>query len=277
VKVVISNAEGQSTTFADGFEFYVNDGSVPAPVLTAIAPNTGPASGGTVAMVTGDHFQDGVLLFVGRSPGTEVVVADPKMLTGTLPAGDVGSADVEVTNPDGQTTKLEVAFAYSDADDAPPVLSAVSPQAGTTAGGTVVGLSGTNFRPGALVFFGGRLATAVTTRGNTASATTPPGAAGVVDVSITNPDGRSAVLRRGYNYYLGGPVISRITPNFGPPDGGSEVVIDGRSFDERVLATIGGTPLQGLRRIDSRSLVGLTPAGPVGAAGGLGPAAPTGP
>ncbi len=266
VNVVISSSEGQSTTFADGFEFYVKDGTVPAPSLAAIAPNTGPASGGTVALVTGDHFQEGILLFVGRAPGSDVVVADAMTLTGTLPAGEVGAADVEVTNPDGQTTKLEAAFAYSSAEGVPPVLSAVSPVAGSTAGGTVVGLAGSGFKPGAVIFFGGRLASAVTVQGTAASATTPPGAPGVVDVAITNPDGRSSVLRRGYNYYVGGPVLSRITPNFGPPDGGTEVVIDGRNFDDRVVATLGGSSLQGLRRIDDRSLVGTTPAGPVGAA-----------
>jgi hypothetical protein len=266
VNVVISSAEGQSTTFTDGFEFYEKDGSVPAPLLTAINPNTGPASGGTVALVTGDHFQEGILLFVGRSPGSDVVVADAMTLSGTLPPGDVGSADVEVTNPDGQTTKLEAAFAYSSAEGVAPVLSAVTPVAGTTLGGTVVGLSGTNLKAGMIVFFGGRLASAVTTQGTTASATTPPGAPGVVDVAVTNPDGRSAVLRRGYNYYVGGPIISRITPNFGPPDGGTEVVLDGRNFGDRVVATIGGSTIQALRRIDERSLVGLTPAGPAGAA-----------
>ena len=155
VNVVISSPEGQSTTFTDGFEYYVNDGSVPPPTLSSIFPNTGPASGGTVALVTGDKFQSEILLFVGRSPASDVVVADDKMtLSGTLPAGDVGSADVEVTNPDGQTAILSLAFAYSDTDGVPPVLSAVSPVAGTTQGGPVVGLAGSHFKAGALIFFG---------------------------------------------------------------------------------------------------------------------------
>lgn len=266
VNIVISSADGQSTTFTDGFEYYVNDGSVSPPGLSGINPNTGPASGGTVALVTGDHFSDGILLFVGRSPASDVVVADPQTLSGTLPAGDVGSADVEVTNPDGQTTKLTGAFAYSDADGVPPVLSAISPVAGSTQGGTQVALAGTNFRAGALIFFGGRTATGVTVMGTSASGATPAGAPGVVDVAITNPDGRSAVLRRGYNYYVGGPVISRITPNFGPPDGGTDVLIEGRNFSERTLVTIGGSVLQASRRVDDRAITGTTPAGPVGAA-----------
>ena len=266
VNVVVSSPEGQSTTFSDGFEYYVNDGSVPPPSLSAINPNTGPTTGGTVALVTGDEFQDGILLFVGRGVATDVVVADKQTLSGTLPPGDVGAADVEVTNPDGQTAKLTAAFAYSDADGVPPVLSAVSPIAGSTAGGTVVGLAGSNFKAGALIFFGGRIATGVTVMGTSASGTTPQGAPGVVDVAITNPDGRSAVLRRGYNYYVGGPVVSRVTPNFGPPDGGTDVVVEGRNFGDRTQVTFGGSTLQRLRRIDDRAIAGTSPAGPVGAA-----------
>ena len=266
VNVVISSPEGQSTTFNDGFQYYVNDGTVPPPSLSAIKPNTGPSSGGTVALVTGGKFQDGILLFVGRGPATDVVVADPATLSGTLPPGAAGAADVEVTNPDGQTALLSLAFAYSENDGVPPVLSAASPVAGTTQGGTVVSLAGSNFKGGAIVFFGGRLATGVTVMGTSVTGISPAGAPGVVDVAITNPDGRSGVLRRGYNYYVGGPVVSRVTPNFGPPDGGTDVLVEGRNFSDRTVVTLGGSSLQRLRRIDERAITGTSPAGPVGAA-----------
>ena len=267
VNVVVASPEGQSTSFTDGFEYYQKDATTAAPpTLSSIQPNTGPTSGGTVALVTGDLFQDGALLFVGRSPATDVVVADPMTMTGVLPAGDEGTVDVEVTNPDGQTAKLPAAFAYSAADGVPPVLSAISPIAGTTLGGTTVVLAGTGFKPGALIFFGGRTASGVTVMPTSATGATPPGAPGVVDVAITNPDGRSSILRRGYNFYVGGPVISRVSPNFGPPDGGTEVTLDGRNFSERVVATFGGKVLSGLRRVDDRTLIGTSPAGPAGAA-----------
>jgi hypothetical protein len=112
VNVVVSSADGLSTTFTGGFEYYERDANTAGPPsLSSIQPNTGPTSGGTVALVTGDRFQDGALLFVGRSPASDVVVSDPMTLSGTLPPGEVGPADVEVTNPDGQTARLEAAFA----------------------------------------------------------------------------------------------------------------------------------------------------------------------
>ncbi len=265
VKVVVTGPEGQSTTFADGFTYYVKDtNTAPPPVVSSIQPNTGPASGGTVALVTGGELQDGALLFVGRSPASDVVVADAQHLSGTLPPNDVGAADVEVTNPDGQTVKLAEAFAYYDGEGVGPVIAGVSPLAGTTSGGTTVSIAGANFKAGALVFFGGKTGGNVTVGSVAVTASTPPSGPGVVDVAVTNPDGRSAVARRAYNYYLGGPVIARITPNFGPPDGGTDVVIEGRHFDDRIIASIGGRAIAGLRRIDDRTLSGTTPGGPAG-------------
>ncbi|MBL8922160.1 MAG: IPT/TIG domain-containing protein [Myxococcaceae bacterium] len=262
VNVVVSSAEGQTTTFRDGFEYYVKDGTTaPAPTLSAIAPNTGPASGGTVALVTGTGLQSGAILLIGRAPASDVVVVDATSLSGMLPANPVGTSDVEVTNPDGQSAVLPGAFAYSDAEGVGPVISAISPIAGSTTGGTLVTVGGSNFRSGALVFFGGKLATASNTTPVAVSVASPPSVPGVVDVAITNPDGRSAIARGAYNYYVGGPVIARITPAFGPLDGGTDVVLDGRNFQQRITGTVGGRALQNVRRIDDRSITASTPRG----------------
>ncbi len=262
VNVVVASAEGQATTFKDGFEYYAKDGTTAAPpTISAILPNTGPSSGGTVAFVTGTGLQTGAILLVGRAPATDVVVVTATSMSGVLSANAVGTADVEVTNPDGQTARLEGAFAYAEADGVGPVISIVSPIAGSTTGGTVVTIGGSNFRSGALVFFGGRRATVTGTTPVAISVESPPAGPGVVDVAVTNPDGRSSVARGAYNYYVGGPVISRITPSFGPVDGGTDLVIDGRNFQQRATGTIGGRALQNVRRIDERSITATTPRG----------------
>ncbi len=262
VNVVVSSAEGQSTTFKDGFEYYVKDGSTAAaPTLSAIAPNTGPASGGTVALVTGTGLQTGAILLVGRAPATDVVVVSATTLSGVLPPNPVGTTDVEVTNPDGQSAKLEGAFAYSEADGVGPVIAAVSPIAGSTTGGTIVTIGGSNFRSGALVFFGGKPAMVQGSSPVAVTVSSPAAVPGVVDVAVTNPDGRSSVARGAYNYYVGGPLISRITPNFGPLDGGTDVLIDGRNFQQRVTGSVDGRALQNVRRIDDRSITATTPRG----------------
>src|SRR5439155_2787111 len=113
---------------------------------------------------------------------------------------------------------------------------AVSPLAGPTPGGTTVTLAGSGMEPGALVFFGGRPASGVQKVVAGLTAITPASPQGVVDVAVTNPDdGRSAVARNAYNFYVGGPVVSHVEPNFGPPAGGTAVTITGRNFKSGVI------------------------------------------
>jgi IPT/TIG domain/Putative Ig domain len=118
-----------------------------------------------------------------------------------------------------------------------PTLTAISPTAGSTSGGTVVKLTGTNFVSGAKVWFGTNQSPTVTfVNSTTMNAVTPPstlpGLEGTVSVSMTNPDGQSAtytVQQGGYIYDLP-PTVTSVTPNPGPPQGGVTVLINGQYF-----------------------------------------------
>lgn len=73
---------------------------------------------------------------------------------------------------------------------APPTVSAVSPNNGPTAGGTVVTITGTHFEPGASVTFGGTPAGTVGfVNDTTLTAVTPAHATGAVAVAITTDHG----------------------------------------------------------------------------------------
>lgn len=268
VDVVVTSADGLTARLADGFTYYARDAAtLPPPEVTSIAPNTGPAAGGTYALVTGDKIQDGALLFVGRAPASEVVATAPSLISGRLGPGDVGSADVEVTNPDGQSGRLSNAFAYYAEEGPGPTIAGLSPMSGPTVGGTPVDVVGKGFRAGALVLFGGRPASGVVATGEAAlSSRTPNGNPGVVDVAVTNPDGRSDVLRGAFNFYDSGPVISSVEPNFGPVGGGTAVAIHGRHFDKKAVATLGGQTVGSLAWVDDRMLTGVTGPGRTGAA-----------
>ena len=77
-------------------------------------------------------------------------------------------------------------------------MSSVSPNNGSTTGGTAVTITGTNFAAGATVTFGGTAATnVVVVNSTTITATTPLHAAGAVTVTVTNPVGRVEVWRTG--------------------------------------------------------------------------------
>jgi hypothetical protein len=87
----------------------------------------------------------------------------------------------------------------------PPTISGISPSSGSTAGGTTVTLTGTNFASGATVSIGGVAATGVTVPSATSlRAVTGPRAAGVVDVVVTVGT-QSATLARGYTYAVSAP------------------------------------------------------------------------
>jgi hypothetical protein len=82
-----------------------------------------------------------------------------------------------------------------------PVLSSVSPNHGSTAGGLQVTLTGQNFVSGAKVAFGGAAATNVILVSVTQlTAVTPAHRQGSVSVVLTNPDGQSATLSGGFTY-----------------------------------------------------------------------------
>jgi hypothetical protein len=75
----------------------------------------------------------------------------------------------------------------------PPTVTALAPNSGTTAGGTPVVLTGTNFQGVTAVAFGANPASSFTyVNPTTIDATSPAGSAGVINVTVTTPLGTSA-------------------------------------------------------------------------------------
>src|SRR5205085_2904422 len=94
-----------------------------------------------------------------------------------------------------------------------PNVSSITPNSGTTAGGTSVMISGANFVSGASVNIGGTAATGVSVNNSTSiTATTPAHAAGAANVVVTNPDNQSGTLASGFTFTA-------------PPAGASNIVI----------------------------------------------------
>ena len=82
-----------------------------------------------------------------------------------------------------------------------PTVTSVSPNSGTTAGGTAVTITGANFATGATVMFGSAAATSVVVvSGTQITATTPAGTAGAALVTVSNPGGQSGALAGGFTY-----------------------------------------------------------------------------
>jgi hypothetical protein len=140
----------------------------------------------------------------------------------------------------------------------------IVPAAGSSNGGTAVTISGTGFRSPASVAFsnlgtGGAATSVVVVNSSTITAVAPPHAAGLADVVVMNPDQQTGTLRGGYTY-LPAPTVSSISPNGGPPAGGTAVTIAGTNFVAPATVTIGGTAATGVAVTSPTTITATTPA-----------------
>ena len=108
------------------------------------------------------------------------------------------------------------------ANDTPPHLASVSPDTGDTSNGTQVTLTGSDFQAGAAVYFGTQLGRVTQTKDSqTITALAPPQNAGVVDVSVINPDDRGDKLTQAFTYPAA--VASGSTPSGSGGGGGGSL------------------------------------------------------
>jgi len=83
----------------------------------------------------------------------------------------------------------------------------VAPATGSSAGGTSVTITGTDFQSGAAVTFGGVAAATINVvDANTITATTPAHPAGTFDIVVTNPGSAGATLSPGFTFVVINPV-----------------------------------------------------------------------
>jgi flagellin-like hook-associated protein FlgL len=230
------------------------------PTVTGISPTGGPAAGGTRVAITGTDFTStNTSVTFGGTPATvNLDVTGPTTSAALLrvdtPAHALGPADVVVTTLAGASAPFS--FLYAPV----PTVTSVrvtgdppgTPARGPTTGGTKVTITGTDFLPGAQVFFGGLPPAGVAaTNVLSPSPTTitadspvfalPAHSPGLVDVTVRNPDGQVGTLAGSFEYFkLPGPVISLATPTTGPRAGGTPVKITGSNFRSGVVVEIGG-------------------------------------
>lgn len=86
------------------------------PIVTSIAPPSGPAAGGTLITLSGAHFAVGMTVTIAGLSCTEVTVLSPGSATCVTPGGDLGPADVVVTTEVGPVA-LVGAFTYTASGD----------------------------------------------------------------------------------------------------------------------------------------------------------------
>jgi hypothetical protein len=215
------------------------------PAVASISPATGPAAGGTAFVAPGSHLTADCTLSFGGVPAADVTIGPDGMLHGLTPPHALGTVDAILTCG-ASTFVLADAFTYLPS---PPSLVAVSPTFGSTAGGTLVRATGTNFQSGCWMFFDGVAATVVEFE-STASmiASVPPRAAtGLVATSIRCGNDE-ATLPASYAYSSANESaasIISIDPLIGAP--GESVTITGSRFRADDAVDFDGTPATILR------------------------------
>lgn len=151
-----------------------------AGTVAGISPADGATAGGYEMTITGTGFgtTPGTVTIGGNAAGfvtwsdTEVDVV--------VPPGEPGTVPVVVTDSTGDVSNA-LSFTY----DA-PLISGLSPSAVSTAGGTPVALTGTNFgTPPGTVSIGNDTATIVSWSDNAIVISTPAEAAGSATLTVT--------------------------------------------------------------------------------------------
>jgi hypothetical protein len=212
----------------------------PPPTLSSLLPTSGPTTGGTAVRLTGTNFVAGATAAFGGVAAVGCATSPPTTISCLTPAHDAGPVDVTVRNPDGQTSTLTAAFTYVSTA---PTLASVNPASGPTAGGQPVTLIGSNLDPAITVAIGGIAVAVSPTPAPTSTSIavrTPAHAAGVVDITVRNPDGQAFTLAGAYTYLapaFPAPTISLVAPNIGTAAGGQSVIVVGTGFQTGAFVT----------------------------------------
>jgi hypothetical protein len=187
IDITVATPSGISATSAADQFTYMSQ--VP-PVVTGVAPASGSAGGCNQVIIHGSGFSGTSLVMFGSKPAGSQVVSSDTVLFATVPPGAVGTVDVQVTTPLG-TSAISPADRYTYTKL--PGVNAVKPSIGPPAGGTAVLITGVGFSTATAVAFGGTPATSFTIKNDGhIMAVSPPGT-GTVDVTVTNPQGTSAI------------------------------------------------------------------------------------
>jgi hypothetical protein len=136
----------------------------------------------------------------------------------------------------------------------------ISPNQGSTGGGTAVTITGTNLSNTSAVMFGSNPATNVINVSPTQVTVVSPAGTGTVGVTVTTPGGTSNPVPF---FYVGAPFKSSLSASSGPSTGGNTITINGTGLSTANSVSFGGNTATPTVLSDS-SLSVVVPAGTAG-------------
>ncbi|QDK77941.1 T9SS type A sorting domain-containing protein [Spirosoma sp. KCTC 42546] len=222
--VIVTRSDGQVSSSVQV--------SYDPPFITSISPASGPTTGGTPVTLTGLNFGNtSALVTIGGRPSS-VSSQSPTQLVVTRPAGQVGAQPIVVTA--GGQISNSLSFTYvAEA----PKLTSITPNHGSTSGGTSLTLTGTGLSASGVVSIGGVMASITGSYSDTAITVNVPSGEGIKrEVTVTVGGQFSNALEFDYD----APTITSISPNHGSTSGGTSLTVLGTSFGTSGFVTIGG-------------------------------------
>jgi autotransporter-associated beta strand protein len=259
--VTVTTAGGTSgTSPKDEFDY----GLVLPEIDQQVTPGAGPAAGGTSVTIVGKNFLGTTEVDFGTTPATSFTVESPTQIVAVSPPHLAGQVAITVVTPPNERSIYSYPdqFVYTTTSS----VNGVSPSSGPVAGGTTVTITGANLAGATAVDFGGVAGTIISDTATRIVATSPAGAAGAVDVTVVTPTGPTATSPADhFTYQIPGPVVSSVSPNSGPPAGGTSVTITGSNLSGATAVYFGSTLATALINNANRTITVTSPAGTSGA------------
>jgi len=247
------------------------------PVITSFLPTNGSCAGGDTVTIQGNRLGNGtnVRVFFGGIEGSVAAGGSNTQIKVLTPARTLKNPLVPESVPVVVSVNgvvgppAAILFTYACIPDAQKMsISSIAPTAGSPAGGDTVQILGRNFGTNMAttqVTFCGAPAQIVQQADQQITVTTPrhalanPALSETCDVVVTRDIGlvsqQSATLAQAFTYRGNGSgatcntdptfFIASLTPNSGPPDGGTIVTLTGSGFGSTAAllrVDFGGTP-----------------------------------
>jgi len=154
---------------------------LPPPTVSKVVPRSGPVGGGTVVSIAGANLGGASGVTFGCVGAQRFEVSSASSIVAIAPSEPVATVDVRVTTAGDRS-----AASSGDRYTFTPVITALTPSAGTTAGGTTVTVTGEGLgigTGGTTIKFGTAKATPVAcSSSTTCTAVSPAHAAGTVQM-----------------------------------------------------------------------------------------------
>ena len=193
VHIRVTTASGQSPEVPEDIFTFTS-----GPIVDALNPTSGPTTGATIVVITGKNFLAPLSIKFGENAATSFNINSATQITVLSPPSAVsGAVDVRVTkgvdtSPVGPMTK----FTYGSAT---PKITAITPNSGTTFGGTEITITGLGLSgavcPGAVRFGAVPAPSCVVVNDTTITTVAPPNVAGPTVVTVNTANGTSEIIQ----------------------------------------------------------------------------------